>query len=112
VKKLERDGQSGLNPSERKKLLKELQRYFEELRKISNPQLGAIASAEMQPLWDPRTFKSEFEFGPFVNEHDFNSFLRYGFSKNFGTSTESCSPIIKEEIEEIQKLVAMQNQES
>jgi hypothetical protein len=42
---------------EKASLLKQLNGYFEKLRKIPHPQPGAIAAADMQSCYDPRTFQ-------------------------------------------------------
>jgi hypothetical protein len=92
---------------EQTKLLKELDGYFEELRKIPHPRPGAIVSAELQSLWDPRKFKGELGFGLFANEKYFNRYLTYGFREDVEILKDANSWVTEEEKAEMRKLLAM-----
>jgi hypothetical protein len=92
---------------EQTKLLKELDGCFGEFRKIPHPRPGAIASAELQSLWDPRKFKGELGFGPFANEKDFNRYLTKVLGGDVEILKDANSWVTEEEKAEMRKLLAM-----
>jgi len=54
--------------AERVSLLLQLRGCFEQLRNIPYPHPGAIAAVDMQELYEPRTYRGEYGFGPFATE--------------------------------------------
>lgn len=65
-------------PTEKKFLLKQLEGYFDQVRKIPHPRPGAVCGALIGPLFDRRIGHDKRGFGPFANERDFNNYLRCG----------------------------------
>ncbi|KAF8854049.1 kinase-like protein, partial [Acephala macrosclerotiorum] len=95
---------------EKEQLVTQLKNIFEELRSMPHPRPGVIAAADMQALYDPRTWKGRLGFGPFANERDFTKFLRCGVhAEDDMLNKEFNSWVTDDERAEIGKMVALQD---
>lgn len=102
-------GKSWTNRSakENDNLLQQCKDIFEELRNIPHPRPGTVAAADMQALYDPRTWKGRLGFGPFANEKDFNNFLRVGMQADSPFILRPC--LTNQEVADFRKLIALQD---
>lgn len=56
--------------AENKSLILQLKNVLIQMRSIPHPRPGTLATADMQPLYDPRCWKGYLGFGPVANESD------------------------------------------
>lgn len=66
--------------SSQKLLLCQIKTHFEELWAIPHPHPGVICAIGMGPLFDRRPENHPHGYEPFLNERDFNMFLRCGLT--------------------------------
>lgn len=110
-----RTGWENRSQSERKRLLEQLRDYIDIFRNLPHPLRslpGAVGAVDMQQAFDFRTFKGELGFGPFAKEADFNNFLRFGVQLDYDILHKGKSWISSPDVDELQKLVKMQDQET
>jgi aminoglycoside phosphotransferase (APT) family kinase protein len=93
---------------EKESLLKQLKGFVEQLRNIPNPRPGVMAAADMQSLFEPRSWKGCLGIGPHAKEADFNDFLRSGMQIDDTMLKEDhCKWVTNEEKQEMRDLITM-----